>query len=81
MLSNTVEQLVIFLPLVLALAARVDAAHAFLLPLHVACWMVARVAFWVGYRIDPAWRAPGMTWTHATSLVTFLWLLRFTFTV
>ncbi len=78
-LTNTVEQLAIFLPLLLALAARVAAAHAKLLPLHVASWTASRVAFWIGYRHSPAWRAPGMTWTHLTSLLTIGWLARFTF--
>jgi len=78
-LTNTVEQLAIFLPLLFALAVRVDPAHAALLPLHVACWTASRVVFWIGYRRAPAWRAPGMSWTHVTSLLAIVWLARFTF--
>ena len=78
-LTNTVEQLAIFLPLLFALSVRVDAAHAKLLPLLVVGWTASRLAFWLGYRVSPAWRAPGMSWTHVTSIVTILWLARFTF--
>lgn len=76
-LSNSVEQLAIFVPLVLALATRVDAAHAKLLPLHVGMWVAARIAFWIGYRRSQAWRAPGMAWTHVSTIVTIAWLVRF----
>jgi hypothetical protein len=76
-LTNTVEQLAIFLPLYVALAVRVDEAHARLLPLHVACWVAARIAFWIGYRRDVAWRSPGMSWTTMIALLTIGWLIRF----
>jgi hypothetical protein len=77
-LSNSVEQLAIFVPLLLALATRVDAAHAYLLPLHVGMWTVARIVFWIGYRIAPNARAPGMAGTHLATLATIAWLVRFT---
>jgi hypothetical protein len=76
-LTNTVEQVAIFVPLLLALAARIDDAHVKLLPLHVALWLLARVVFWVGYRIDPALRAPGFSATHVTTILTIAWLMRF----
>jgi uncharacterized membrane protein YecN with MAPEG domain len=76
-LTNSVEQLAIFVPLVLALATRVDAAHVKLVPLHIALWVAARIAFWVGYRRSPAWRAPGMAWTHQVTLLTIAWLVWF----
>jgi uncharacterized MAPEG superfamily protein len=75
-LTNTVEQAAIFVPVLLALSTRVDPAHARVLPLGVACWVVARLAFWIGYRFDQKWRAPGMAWTHVTTLVTIGWLVR-----
>jgi len=76
-LTNTVEQTAIFVPILLALSTRVDAVHAKVLPLGVACWVLARIAFWIGYRIEQKWRAPGMAWTHMTTLATILWLVRF----
>ncbi len=76
-LTNTVEQLAIFLPLLVALAVRVDEAHARLLPLHVACWIAARIAFWIGYRRDVHWRSPGMAWTSMIAVLTIGWLVRF----
>lgn len=73
-LSNTVEQVVIFVPLLLALSLRIDAAHAKLVPIHLVLWVVARVAFALGYRRSPALRAPGMAATSFMSVVTLAWL-------
>jgi len=75
-LTNTVEQLAMFVPFLLALSTKVDAAHTRLLPMHVALWMIARIVFWIGYRRAPAWRSPGMTWTNILTVITFGWLVR-----
>lgn len=75
-LTNSVEQLAIFLPLLVALSTRVDAAHAKLLPLDVGGWVVARIAFWWGYRVAPVRRAPGMAATNLMAIVTLAWLVR-----
>jgi uncharacterized membrane protein YecN with MAPEG domain len=75
-LSNTVEQIAIFVPLLLALSLRVDAAHAKVIPIHVTLWVVARIAFAVGYRRSPALRAPGMAATSAINMATIAWLVR-----
>ena len=76
-LTNSVEQAAIFIPVLVALATRVDAAHVQLLPISVGSWVAARIAFWIGYRRSPSWRSPGMAWTHSTTLLTIAWLVAF----
>jgi hypothetical protein len=75
-LSNTVEQLAVFIPLLLAMSLRVDAPHAKVVPIHVMLWVVARIVFAVGYRRSPALRAPGMAATSAINVATIAWLVR-----
>ncbi|PIW25706.1 MAG: hypothetical protein COW30_18725 [Rhodospirillales bacterium CG15_BIG_FIL_POST_REV_8_21_14_020_66_15] len=59
-LANTVEQTVIFIPLLLAATMIVRADEtAWLVALPVA-FVLARCAFWIGYRVSPMGRAPGM---------------------
>jgi hypothetical protein len=77
-LSNTVEQCAIFVPITLALATRLDAAHAQILPIATVCWTASRIAFWIGYRRGAVWRAPGMAWTHSTTAITIASLIYFT---
>lgn len=77
-LQNTVEQSLIFVPALLALAVRVDAEHARLLPLLTALWCTGRVLFWLGYRISPMLRGPGFEWTLFSSIAAlgcFAWTL------
>lgn len=69
-LTNTVEQLVIFAPALLALAARTNPAD---MPGVVALALVftlARLVFWIGYLRHPVLRAVGMAPSFAVSLVT-----------
>ena len=77
-LSNTVEQCAIFVPITLALATRLDPAHAKILPIATACWTASRIAFWIGYRRGAVWRAPGMAWTHSTTAITIALFIYFT---
>lgn len=74
-LSNTLEQTAIFVPMMVALALRIGAEHVFVVPWLVATWCVGRLLFWVGYQIDPPYRAIGMDWTTGAALVTAIWLL------
>lgn len=72
-LQNTVEQAMIFVPAMLALAARVDADHVRILPVLTALWCAGRLLFWIGYRLKPVLRGPGFEWTLYTSLVALGW--------
>jgi uncharacterized membrane protein YecN with MAPEG domain len=70
-ISNTVEQLAVFAPAMLALAAS-GAPMRGVVALGTV-FAVARVAFWLGYAIHPLARAPGMAATGACSLGALGW--------
>ncbi len=74
-LQNTVEQTLIFVPALLALAVRIDAAHTHILPLLVALWCAGRLLFWIGYRINPMLRGPGFEWTLFSSVAALAWFV------
>lgn len=69
-ISNTVEQMLVFAPALLALSA---GAAATAMPQVIALALVfaaARLGFWLGYLARPLLRAPGMAATFATTSVT-----------
>lgn len=74
-LQNTVEQSLIFVPALLALAVRIDTAHTHVLPLLTALWCAGRLLFWIGYRISPVLRGPGFEWTLFSSLAALAWIV------
>jgi uncharacterized membrane protein YecN with MAPEG domain len=73
-MSNTVEQAWIFVPMLFALAVRMRPDHVWLLPVLVGIWCAGRMLFWGGYQVDPAWRAIGMDWTSSVAMITAGWL-------
>jgi hypothetical protein len=73
-LSNTIEQAWVFVPLLLALAVRVDASQLRILPIATALWGTGRLLFWAGYHVQPRWRSVGFEWTLFTSVVLACWL-------
>ncbi len=74
-MTNTVEQLLMFAPIFIALAIRMDPASTYWLPILVTLWCTARLMFWVGYRRGLHYRAPGMDWTIGTTAVTMVMFL------
>jgi len=69
-ISNTVEQMLVFAPSLLALSA---GAPATAMPYVVALaltFATARLGFWLGYLARPLLRAPGMAATFATTSIT-----------
>lgn len=74
-LTNTVEQSWIFVPLVLALSPRLAPGQLKLLPIAVSVWCLGRVMFWVGYHVAPHWRAPGFDWTFNTTCLLAGWFV------
>jgi hypothetical protein len=74
-LSNTVEQSLIFVPAILALAVRLPPDDLCLLPVLISLWCAGRILFWVGYRIRPSLRGPGFEWTLYSSLFALLWFV------
>lgn len=74
-LTNTLEQTAIFVPMLLALSLRIDPADTWVLPYLAGIWCAGRVLFWLGYHSDPAHRAIGMDWTTCTAMTTGGWLV------
>ena len=72
-LSNTIEQSLIFVPALLGLAARVDRQNVRILPILTALWCAGRLLFWIGYRVRPSLRGPGFEWTLFSSLTALGW--------
>ena len=74
-LSNTVEQAMIFIPAIFALAARLPPSQVHVLPVLTCVWCAGRVLFWVGYRIRPSLRGPGFEWTIYSSMLALGWFV------
>jgi uncharacterized membrane protein YecN with MAPEG domain len=71
-IGNTLEQLVPFVPALLALAAGVRAARMGQVVALALVFALARLAFWIGYLAGARLRAPGMAATQAVNVVTLL---------
>ena len=61
--DNTLQQFLIYLVGTLALAAGLTADEMRVIPAATIVFVVARVAFWIGYRIHPLYRAFGFAST------------------
>lgn len=67
-MGNTVEQMLIFLPIYLGLAVRMQPAQVHWLGLLMGLWCMGRLMFWAGYHQALHRRAPGMDWTILTTM-------------
>jgi len=72
-LSNTVEQTLIFLPALWALGTLLPVTSLGILPLATGLFVAGRLLFWAGYFVHPYARAPGMAMTVAVNLVVLGW--------
>jgi hypothetical protein len=61
--DNTLQQSMLFLVAALALSVNLSAVQMRLIPAAALVFVAARLAFWVGYRIHPLYRAFGMAAT------------------
>ena len=59
-LANTVEQLIVFLLLVVALTTYLEPAEMRIIPLYSLAFIVGRILFMIGYSINPKHRSIGM---------------------
>jgi len=66
-IANTVEQMAVFVPALLALAAAVAAPQMPAVMALGAVFALARIVFWAGYLAAPVLRAPGMAGTLVTA--------------
>ncbi|MFQ3623655.1 MAG: MAPEG family protein [Acetobacteraceae bacterium] len=71
-IANSVEQLAVFAPALLALAASGAASGAEMFALGIV-FALARLVFWAGYALHPLARAPGMGATALVCLGTLCW--------
>jgi hypothetical protein len=74
-LTNTVEQALIFVPIFIGLSIRMDPKHVYMLPALMAIWCAGRFLFWAGYRHSLNARAIGMDWTTVTTMVAAVWFV------
>jgi hypothetical protein len=61
--DNTLQQNFVFLIGTLALSTFLTNETIKLIPALMVVFIVARIVFWIGYRINPLYRAPGMAAT------------------
>lgn len=72
-LTNTVEQSLIFALAALAMAALTPAGQLGLLGALVILFVIARLAFWIGYLRQPLYRYAGMALTFEINAVIIVW--------
>lgn len=72
-LTNTVEQSLVFALAALAMAAVTPAGQLGLLGALVILFVIARLAFWIGYLRHPLYREAGMALTFEINLVIIVW--------
>ena len=68
-LTNTVEQTMMFVPAAAAGAILFDPVWLTTLPLAAWFFVTGRLMFWIGYLLHPYARSPGMVITIATNLI------------
>ena len=66
--ENTLQQFVLFLIATTALSVNLTAAQMRIIPSATIVFVAARLAFWVGYRIHPLYRAFGMAATGCLNI-------------
>jgi MAPEG family protein len=66
--SNTLEQTAVFIVATGALSTLLAPERLGLLAASTAAFILARIAFWIGYRIHPLYRAAGMAATAYLNL-------------
>jgi uncharacterized MAPEG superfamily protein len=75
--DNTVQQYLLFCAASLAVAAGGRGDQLAVVAAAAVVFVVARIAFWIGYRIKPVYRAAGFASTFYLNLILFgyaLWL-------
>lgn len=77
--DNTLQQQFVFFVATLALTTLIPAEMIKVMPALVTVFIVARVAFWAGYRMHPLYRAPGMAATAYMNLGMIITILYFIF--
>jgi len=66
--DNTLQQNFLFLVATLALSTVLSPQRLQVIPAMTIVFVLARITFWIGYRVDPLLRAPGMAATAYLNL-------------
>jgi hypothetical protein len=77
--DNTLQQNFVFAVVSLALSTIVAAHHLQVVWACTIVFVIARCVFWVGYRMDPLYRAPGMAATAYLNLGMILFVVYWIF--
>jgi len=75
--DNTLQQFVLFLVGMLALSVSLPFERLSIVPAVAITFVIARIIFWIGYRIHPLYRAPGFSSVAYMNMFIFiavLWL-------
>ena len=75
--DNTLQQVVLFLVGITALSVSVPIERISVIPAVAITFVIARIVFWIGYRIHPLYRAAGFSSTAYLNLLMYvavLWL-------
>lgn len=72
--TNTLEQNFVFVVASLATSTILPLAHLQVVRACAIVFVVARIAFWLGYRINPLYRAAGMSATALLNLAMVLYV-------
>lgn len=75
--DNTLQQLVLFLVGMMALATSLPIERMSIIPAVSITFVLVRIAFWIGYRIKPVYRAFGFSSTanmNLGMLIASLWM-------
>jgi uncharacterized MAPEG superfamily protein len=72
-LTNTLEQSLVFALAALTMAAVTPAGQLGLLGALTVLFVIARVAFWIGYLAHPLYRYAGFALTAEINLVILVW--------
>ena len=73
--DNTLQQTFVFAIASLSLSTVVPLHHLQVIWACAIVFVVARAVFWLGYRLNPLFRAPGMSATGYMNLGMILYLL------
>ena len=77
--DNTLQQNLVFAVASLALSTIVPLQHLQVVWACAIVFVIARAVFWLGYRINPLYRAPGMSSTAYMNLGMILYVLFYIF--
>lgn len=69
--DNTLQQFALFFSSILAVAAGASGDQLGVVSAAAVIFVIARFAFWIGYRIDPIYRAAGFASTAYLNMILF----------